>query len=343
MQTRKTLLRVVRFAAAGALLVLVLSRAHWNDYQTADPSGVIATYPGILTCLRNVDPLMFILSIIVSTLALVVAALRWRMLLRIQDVVIGAGESIKLGFIGESFSAIIPGMISGDAVKAYYVVRSTQRKGHVLASVIVDRMMGICGLVLFSWVALFFLGTHGGLNSGSLYVPAASAGVVTIGLLGGAAFLLSSRLRRVLHLDRLYQKLPFAKHVAAAGDAIRAYRQSGRRLVPCVVLTAVAQILGVAFVFFIGSGLGLDLPWCVYFAYVPLIMMISAIPVTPGAIGVMEGLYLLYFGSAGSPDTILALAILIRAVLLCGALPGVGFLAVGPPLPSGEDVKEFVV
>lgn len=343
MLTRKTFLRVVRFAAAVALLFLVLSRAHWNDYQSADPAGVMVTYPGILTCLRNVDPLMFSISLIVSMLALAVAALRWRMLLRIQDVVIGAGESIRLGLLGELFSALIPGMISGDAVKAYYVVRSTHRKGHVVASIIVDRMMGICGLVLFAWLALFILSLGNGSNSGSLCVPAASAGIVTVGLLGGITFLLSSRLRRILHLDRVYQKLPFARHVAAAGDAIRDYRQNARRLMPCVLLTAVAQILGVAFVILIGSGLGLDLPWYVYFAYIPLIMMISAIPVTPGAIGVMEGLYLLYFGAAGSADTILALAILVRAVLLCGALPGIVFLAAGPPLPSREDVKEFVV
>lgn len=317
----------------------MLSRVHWQDYPGTDESGDALMLPGIATGLRNVNPLWVVSAVTVSILSLLVSALRWRVLLRIQDVSIGVAESFRLGFLGELFNTLIPGMIGGDAVKAYYVARHTQRKTPVVVSVLVDRLMGVCGLALFAWVALLALSAAGGTAPGSLRLPMLSAAAVTAGLAGAMAFLLSPQLRRRLRLNRFYERLPVARHMAAAADAVTHYRRHRRGMAAAGALTVVTQVLGVGSVALVGLGLGLAVPWYVYFAYVPLVMIISALPITPGGIGVMEELYLLYFATAGTSSSLLALALLVRVVLLCGALPGVVVAALGPGLPSAESVR----
>jgi len=339
MPKKRILLRAARFLVAAALLAWVLSRVHWHDYPGTDEAGAAVLLPGIATGLRNVDAAYVAAAIVVSILSLLVAALRWRLLLRIQEVSIGVAECFRLGFLGELFNTLIPGMIGGDAVKAYYVARQTHRRAHVVVSILLDRLMGVCGLALFAWVALLASSAGNRAAPGSLQAPLFSAGAVTAGLAGAIAFALSSKLRRRLHLSRFYDHLPVAKHIRAASDAVSHYRRHSRGLAAAGALTAVAQILGIGSVALVGMGLGLTVPWCAYFAYVPLVMIISALPITPGGIGVMEELYLLYFAASGTSSSILALAILVRAVLLCGALPGVVIAALGPGLPSADAIR----
>jgi uncharacterized membrane protein YbhN (UPF0104 family) len=146
--------------------------------------------------------------------------------------------------------------------------------------------------------------------------------VVWAGSCLALAFLLSPRLRRLSGLRKLYARLPIAAPVARAGDALRRYRARPAALARAFLLTLLAQFLGSAFVVLLGLALGLDVPWAHYFLNVPLIMIISAAPISPGGIGVTEALYLLYFAGAGNPSRVLALAVLVRATTLLGALPG---------------------
>ena len=77
----------------------------------------------------------------------------------------------------------------------------------------------------------------------------------------------------------------------------------------------------------IGLGLSLKIPWYAYFLYVPLITIISSIPITPGGIGLMEELYILFFISESSNSELLLLAIIVRFVILLSNLPG-GLIAI---------------
>ena len=72
----------------------------------------------------------------------------------------------------------------------------------------------------------------------------------------------------------------------------------------------------------VGLGLSLQIQWYLYFLYVPLIIIISAVPITPGSVGVMEELYLIYFVSASNNSKVLVLAVLVRFAILISNLPG---------------------
>ena len=87
-------------------------------------------------------------------------------------------------------------------------------------------------------------------------------------------------------------------------------------------LTLCAQMLAVLSVMLIGIGLSLQIKWYLYLLYVPLIIIISAVPLTPGGVGVMEELYLIYFASASNNSKVLVLAVLVRFAIMISNLPG---------------------
>ncbi|MBT3295603.1 MAG: flippase-like domain-containing protein [Verrucomicrobia bacterium] len=321
-KARHPLFRALQIIIALALLGFVISQVHWRDYPVTDEAGLTVSCPGILSSMSGADPRWLAAAFAVSIASLGVAALRWRLLLAVQGVHISIGEMVKLQFMGEFFNTVIPGMVGGDVVKAYCVMRKTTHKAHVLVSVFVDRLLGVCAMVFTAAVMLALLLAMGVRDRDLLHVSAPSVAVVFTAACAVLALLLSPRLRRLCGLQKLYARLPIAKHLAAAGDAADGYRAAPGTLVRAFLISLLAQFLGSAFVFLLGVALGLDVPWPHYFLHVPLILIISALPITPGGIGVMEELYLLYFVAAGNPSLVLTLAVLVRAMTLLSALPG---------------------
>ena len=89
-----------------------------------------------------------------------------------------------------------------------------------------------------------------------------------------------------------------------------------------IVYTLLAQGIAIISVATLGVSLGLNVPLSQYFIFIPLIILLSALPITPGGVGVMEELYLLYFASAGDPSKVRLLAVLARGTIILSNLPG---------------------
>ncbi|MCE9613778.1 MAG: flippase-like domain-containing protein [Lentisphaerae bacterium] len=332
---------MARVLVVAALLAWIAAQVHWGDYEATDSAGVVTMQPGLASSLLAAHPAWLLAAVVASILSLLVGTLRWRALLRVQDVHIGVAEAFRLGFLAEVFNAIIPGMVGGDAIKVYYVTRRSKRTACVVASVLVDRGMGVGVMALFALVSVLAMCAIGYRVSDSLWMPALSGAVVILGVCGAMALLVSARLRQALRVDRMLARLPFAHHITAAHDALARYRH-GDGLAIATGLAAVAQVLGISSVAFIGFGLNLTVPWYAYLLYVPLVTILAALPITPGGWGVMEGLYLLFFSTAGHSGTAAALAVLARGVLLCGALPGIFIFAFTSERPAVDMIRQLL-
>ena len=58
-----------------------------------------------------------------------------------------------LGFIGMVFNLVIPGAVGGDLIKAAYLVRMQIRKTQAIASMVIDRILGLLGLFILAAIA----------------------------------------------------------------------------------------------------------------------------------------------------------------------------------------------
>jgi uncharacterized protein (TIRG00374 family) len=307
-----------------------------------DPAGRIEfVRKGFISSIKDLDVPLLTLALLCSLVSLLLVAVRWWLLLKIQDIHLKLWEIVRLTFLGNFFNAVVPGTVGGDLVKAYYVSRHTHRKAAVLVSIFVDRVLGLTELTLLAGVMLAVV-LSAGLESYQRVRYCVLAVAIVIAIIACAmTFVLSGRIRKLLHLQRLYSRFSFAHHIAAAGHAVALYRQCLPAFVKVIAINFASHIMWVGSIALIGMSLPemrAATPWYSYFVYIPLIYIIGAVPVAPGGVGLIEKLYIVFFASV-SPSLVLVMALLARFVPFLWALPGFWVYMTGPRVPKADQMQ----
>lgn len=318
-KVRKFLFLLVKLAVAGGLLAWVFSQVDWREVGS------------ILASIRLL-PVAGALTVSLATTGLM--ASRWRLLLGVQNVAISFTEAVRLTFLGIFFSTFVPGTVGGDLFKAYYAAKHTPNKAGVLVGTFIDRAIGMTGLALLSAGMLAVSAAGGLIDPEQLAMPTISISIILAALALGATFMFSGRFRKLFHLQKLYGRLPIAHHIEAAGEAAIAYRRRPWRLLAALGITVVCHLLFIMSISLLGRSLSLDIAWPQYFLYVPLIYIIGAVPITPGGIGLIEKLYVMFFVAA-DPSGVLALALLARMIPVVLSMFGLWVFLSGPRPPKG--------
>jgi glycosyltransferase 2 family protein len=96
-------------------------------------------------------------------------------------------------------------------------------------------------------------------------------------------------------------------------------------------------VLRIVQAYFLGAGLGIALPIAMYFAFVPLILLVMLLPVTFNGIGTSQAAFVWFFGRAGIPAPLaFALSVLFVALGVVGNLPGGLLYALGRTKPAAS-------
>lgn len=77
---------------------------------------------------------------------LITTFVRWMVVVRAQGLTLRFRDAIRVGFMGNAIDLVIPGQIGGDVFKASFLGRGQERKTKAVASILVDRVIGILGL-----------------------------------------------------------------------------------------------------------------------------------------------------------------------------------------------------
>ena len=84
---------------------------------------------------------------------------RWHILLRAVDIEIGLFDTLRLGFMGFLLGFVAPGQIGGDLFKAVFIAREQrQRRTAAVATILIDRICGLYGLLLVAAIGLLSTG-----------------------------------------------------------------------------------------------------------------------------------------------------------------------------------------
>jgi uncharacterized membrane protein YbhN (UPF0104 family) len=93
---------------------------------------------------------VFLFALCCYLTGVVLALLRWWLLVRAQSLPFRLLDAFRLGWIGMFFNLVIPGAIGGDVIKAAYLAQEHHHKGRAIASIIVDRLVAMLGLFLLA-------------------------------------------------------------------------------------------------------------------------------------------------------------------------------------------------
>ena len=262
--------------------------------------------------------------------------LRWHVLLRAQDLRIGHGWTQAVSWIGGFYNSLLLGGVGGDAARAVYVLRAfPEKKAAALASLAMDRVMGLITLFALSAGLLGVL-----LPARTPSTELQSLGwLVLVGTVGlGAA--------SALALAWPPARWPAAIRDRLGPDRLRTCEQLRRRTLDEPRRHAIALLYSVAIwavdfisIWLLAAAVGLDLPFLECCVAAAVAYVATVLPISIGGHGVREGALLatlaafgLVAASGPSRDPALLLATSVwAATLLCSLIGGVTLLCWSDP------------
>lgn len=266
---RKILIGLIKFVFAGAILYWL-----WNS-DRLDFSVVarLMSFSDLFT--------LFALGL----LSLLFFAARFYILLKNQGLSQSFYQAWRLSMIGLFFNFTLPGGTGGDLVKIFYLAKSNSTKrGVVVSTVVLDRLIGLTGMLGMAFVSLLSR-PRILLNDSDIQILFAITSLSLI-LIGAGFLVLKSKLKS----DALSAG-QVGRFLASIGEL-----PNGWVLLKAVLLTILSQTVAVLLLYFGAKAAGYqNLDLLSFFVVAPLGFILTAIPISPGGIGVGQvGFYALF-------------------------------------------------
>ena len=328
--THRRLSLIARITVATVAIVWVLRGQDWGEL-----GGV----------LRRLSWLYFALGLATFVAGQLIIALRWWVLLHAQSIHLTVPTVFRLHFLGLFYNNVMPGSVGGDVLRAWYVTKHTEKRLEGALSVVVDRFIGLSGLLVMAAAAyLLFLRGH-------LAAPAAGdrAGAgqwfhTHRGLLLAAGLVVAAA--AVFSFSHPYIRKRVTRMMGRAlhrGEALLArlklavivYCRKPLTILLAVLLTVLSQSTVIVAFWLLGRNLAIDASLKHYFVIFPVMWVVAAVPISLAGLGVFEaGLVELFVGLTGTiAEKALALAVCQRLFWVLAALPGGIVHLLGAHLP----------
>ena len=229
--------------------------------------------------------------------ALIVTFFRWHQLVRAQGLTFSFRDAVRLGFIGNIFNLVIPGAVGGDVIKAAFLCRmQPDKKPQAVASMVLDRLLGLLGLFLLAGIAgAVYWRTAGPdpstgeAGSQVRFLIVLVWGALACGLIGLAVIFSPALYRPMNRLVKGRGKLEsIVRELEGIGLA---YRQALTRVVALLGLSTFVHGLYVLAFYSASLALFERMPSLAqHYLMVPLALFTTAVPLPFGALGLSEGI-----------------------------------------------------
>jgi glycosyltransferase 2 family protein len=313
-QVKKLLKPTFAFASIGTLLWLV-------DWRNS------------IELLARVEPASIALVCTASVFGIVVSAWKWQQLLSTLSIHAGLATLVRIYWIGAFISSFLPSNIGGDVARAV-LLRHLGSLSVVGASIIVERFTGLALVLLVAFGALLVRPDI------LAYEPLWRMVVLALG--GGSVALLALTLALLVRAHRASARPMAADDGGWAGNirtllrkleiSLASYaRQPGALVVACAA-SGIFYALHLLFHAGTFHALGLQVSLGDIAVVMPLVTLISALPISLNGLGISEGAFVFLYAQAGlSPEQALAAALIRRLVLTLTSLVGGLMWAACPP------------
>jgi uncharacterized protein (TIRG00374 family) len=242
---------------------------------------------GLIRMVRQADRGFLIAAEMILPLCHLLTSLRWHVLLSALDIRISQARTFTINMVGAFYNAFMPGTTGGDVVKAYYAAKhAPDKRTRAVISVLVDRAIGLYALVIIGGIMATYQWYKWDIPD--CRQVAKVAGILTgVTIIGLVVFYVPT-LRTITGLNFLLKKLPMQAQVRKAVDAMEAYGRRPANVLLAFVLAFPVHAASILSATFAGKAFGLPLHDLYYWAVVPVIALVGAIPISPQGAGVME-------------------------------------------------------
>lgn len=273
--------------------------------------------PAAAAAMAAATPSRLVAVLVLVALDRIVMIWRWWLLLDATQHTIGFGHAARVFLVSSFAGSFLPAGVGGDAARAFALARHTSRPHDAIASVGIDRVLGMMSIAM--------LGVLGALLWQTPQAEAVRQAVLAIGIvvtLGSAGLLWAEVLLDSLvpprWRDRRWVR-PFLRLARAAGR----YRAHPSTLLAVLIWSLVVQLLRVGQAYYLGSSLGMTVPFTYYLVFMPVGLLMLLLPISVSGFGLPQGVIVWLLEPLGVPaPEAFALSTLIILSGLAGNLPG---------------------
>jgi hypothetical protein len=262
-----------------------------------------------------------VLVLMMVALDRAVMILRWVLLLRASGIAISTKDATRLFLVSSFVGSFLPAGIGADAARAYGLTRGTRHEApsatasEALASVAVDRLLGVASLVLMAIIGVIAWTPEG---PGGWRI-AAAIGLALAACV--AAFWANEWLRLLIPAHR--HEGFITRRLLRLTDAVGRYRNRRAVLVHVLVWSIVVQVLRITQAYILGIGLGMTVPFTFFLLFMPPALLLLLLPISISGFGLPQAGIVGMLQPMNVPDTqAFALSTLIVLTGLAGNLPG---------------------
>jgi len=341
-RTRHVLKGLAKYGIGFGLLAYVLV-TNWA------PKGDNPGIGGMLRQTPDYAALAGMMVLCAGTLA--IQYLRWYVLVRALDLPFTLAGAFRLGLVGTFYNVFLPGSVGGDFVKAYFIAHGAPgRRAAAVATVVLDRVVGLFGLLWFSAViggAYWFAGDVRVAGNEYLQKIIRVCGVlVGLAVFGWVLMGFLSVDRADRFAGRLARVPKLGRALAEVWYAVWTYRQRPRAVYLSVAMTAVCHVAMVvmfhlAVRVFLAPGLE---PGSLgeHFVIAPVGFIAQAFFPAPGGVGGGEAIFGYLYKMLDRADQVglMGRFTLRGAEWLCGLAGLAVFLRMRAELPAVEQEAE---
>lgn len=272
-------------------------------------------------------PVLLLISVVLNLLS----CIKWQLFLRARGNEVPLLRLFGLYMVGYFFNNFMPGSVGGDVVRGYVLGRELGSQSSSFGSVFLERFTGFIALLGMALLAaavnpgvlrtrglMVFMGLMACLFIGMIaFLLLKPVQRIFIRVLGFLPEKLAGKLRKFLDVVFFFQDKPGVLGVAMFWSLLFHIMTIVNTQACCNSIRVPAGFLDLA-------------------VLVPLILLVSAIPVSMNSIGIMEGSFVFFLGMAGvSPSAALSVSLVLRAKNLVMAMVGGLIFAVWHRMPGG--------
>lgn len=269
--------------------------------------------------LKTANIWSLLLALLLAFSQVFMSAYRWRIILSPKDMRVPLSSLTSFYFSGTFFNKFLPTVFGGDIVRAYELARFSGKAVDSAATVLIERIVGFTALFVICWISLAF-GFQRLEGTSILLIVVAMSFAFLLSL----AVLFNARLMdKTLSLTRFVKRWNLEDTLKKAYNSLHSFTAFKGGLLSAFVVSLVAQLVGIASAFLVSQALGLNVPFVYFLVVVPIIWVITMVPISIGGLGIREGAFVFFFTQVGvSTENALLLSVLWWGLTLIIAMVG---------------------
>jgi uncharacterized protein (TIRG00374 family) len=304
---RSALLWILKITVSAGLLYWLLSGVDLSRLAAQVKSASPAWLAGALA--------LYLVMILIS-------AWRWDLLLRAQRVHVRVSTLVNSFLVATFFNNFLPSNIGGDVIRIGDTARPARSKTLATTVVLVDRGVGLLGLVfvaaLGATLATRGNGVMGPLGPGLLWAVLALGLAVAVPVL-----LLPHAVGRLLQPLRAIHQEWVGLRIERLVGALGRFRDAPRAVAACFLGAVLVQAVLVGFYAAVAHAIGVRISVAHLAILVPVSFIVQMVPLSVNGLGVREWVFGTYFTQLGLPlESALALSFIGAALIMLFSTSG---------------------